>query len=193
MSHDIDNKVPAELRTQFGKGFARRARAAGQVPAVMYGHGTDPVHVTVPAHQVGLLLRKANAILDLQIAGKSHLVLVKDVQKDPVKQIIEHLDLIVVTKGEKVQVEVQVHLEGEAFTGTVVEFEQHTVTLEAEATNIPEFVTVSVEGLHEGAQLHAKDITLPKGASLVSDADALIAVVHRPQKAAASTEEAAAE
>lgn len=186
MSQELDNKVPAELRTQFGKGFARRARAAGKVPAVIYGHGTDPVHVTVPAHQVGLLLRKANAILDLQMeGGKSQLVLVKDVQKDPVKQIIEHLDLIVVKKGEKVQVEVPVHLEGASFTGTVAEVEHHTVTVEAEATHIPEFVTLSIEGLHEGTQLHAKDVTLPAGTSLVSDPEALLVVIHLPQKASA--------
>lgn len=193
MSHEIDNKVPAELRTQFGKGFARRARAAGNVPAVIYGHGTDPVHVTVPAHQVSLLLRKANALLDLQINGKSQLVLVKDVQKDPVRQIIEHLDLIVVTKGEKVEVEVPVHLEGESFTGTVAEVEHHTVTIAAEATHLPEFVTASIEGLHEGAQVHAKDVVLPKGATLVSDPEALLVVIHLPQKAAAETVEAAAE
>lgn len=186
MSQELDNKVPAELRTQFGKGFARRARAAGKVPAVIYGHGTDPVHVTVPAHQVSLLLRKANAILDLQMeGGKSQLVLVKDVQKDPVKQIIEHLDLIVVKKGEKVQVEVPVHLEGASFTGTVAEVEHHTVTVEAEATHIPEFVTLSIEGLHEGTQLHAKDVTLPAGTSLVSDPEALLVVIHLPQKASA--------
>ena len=185
MSQELDNKVPAELRTQFGKGFARRARAAGKIPAVIYGHGTDPVHVTVPAHQVGLLLRKANAILDLQIDGKSQLVLVKDVQKDPVKQIIEHLDLIVVKKGEKVTVEVPVHLEGASFTGTVAEVEHHTVTIEAEATHIPEFVTVSIEGLHEGNQLHGKDVKLPAGVTLVSDPEALLVVIHLPQKASA--------
>lgn len=193
MSKDLDNKVPAELRTQFGKGFARRARALGKVPAVIYGHGTEPVHITVPAHQVGLLLRKANAVLDLQIEGKSQLVLVKDVQKDPVKQILEHLDLLVIKKGEKVTVEVPVHLEGHSFTGTVAEVEHHTVTVEAEATHIPEFVTVSIEGLHEGNQLHGKDVVLPTGVSLVSDPEALLVVIHLPQKASADLVEEEAE
>src|SRR3954454_21018591 len=101
-----DNKLVAEARDKFGKGAARKIRAAGKIPAVIYGHGTDPQHVTLPAHQVGLILRKANAVLELDIAGKTQLALVKDVQKDPVHQIIEHLDLIIVRKGEKVTIDV---------------------------------------------------------------------------------------
>src|SRR5689334_14954638 len=97
---DVD-KVATEVRESFGKGAARKIRAVGKIPAVIYGHGTEPQHVTLPAHQMGLILRKSNALLDLDIAGKSQLVLVKDVQKDPVRQIIEHIDLIVVRKGEK--------------------------------------------------------------------------------------------
>src|SRR5690606_36126723 len=112
-----DNHLVAELRENFGKGFARRLRAAGRVPAVIYGHGTEPQHVSLPAHEVSLILRKANQILDLDIAGKNLLALVKDVQKDPVRQIIEHLDLVIVKKGEKVQVEVPVHVSGESFSG----------------------------------------------------------------------------
>ncbi|PDQ34072.1 MAG: 50S ribosomal protein L25/general stress protein Ctc [Candidatus Lumbricidophila eiseniae] len=178
-----ENIVKAAVRESFGKGAARRLRAIGQIPAVLYGHGTQPQHLALPAHQVGLLIRKANAVLDLDIAGKSHLALVKDVQKDPVRQIIEHLDLIVVTKGERVQVEVPVHLEGESFPGTITELESHTLNLEVEATHIPEFVVVSVEGLSEGTQIHAKDVVLPTGAILITDADVLVAVVHAPQKA----------
>ncbi len=181
---DEDNKVEALERDSFGKGAARKLRAAGRIPAVVYGHGTQPVHVSLPAHQIGLIVRKANAVLDLQISGKSQLALVKDVQKDPVLQIIEHLDLIVVKKGEKVQVEVPVHLEGESAAGTVADLDSHTLTHEVEATHIPENVVVSVEGLEEGTQIHAKDVTLPKGASLISDADALVVNVHVPQKVA---------
>lgn len=197
---DDDNKVIAEARESFGKGAARKIRAAGSIPAVIYGHGTEPQHVTVPAHQVGLLIRKANAVLDLQIGGKSQLVLVKDVQKDPVHQIIEHLDLIVVKKGEKVQVEVPVHVEGEPAAGTIADLDAHTLSLEVEATHIPENVVVSVEGLEEGTQIHAKDVELPKGATLLGDADALVVNVHTPQKVdlgetaeAAEAEEAPAE
>ncbi|HEY6801914.1 MAG TPA: 50S ribosomal protein L25/general stress protein Ctc, partial [Agromyces sp.] len=166
---DEDNKVVADTRESFGKGAARKLRAAGKIPAVLYGHGTDPKHLTLPAHQVGLIIRKANALLDLQIEGKGQLALVKDVQKDPVRQIIEHLDLIVITKGEKVQVEVPVHLEGEPFAGTIADLDAKTLRLEVEATHIPESIDVSVEGLEEGTQIHAKDVELPKGATLISD------------------------
>ncbi len=189
---DEDNKVEAAARESFGKGAARKLRATGAIPAVIYGHGTDPKHVALPAHQVGLLIRKANALLDLQIDGKSTLVLVKDVQKDPVRQIIEHMDLIVIKKGEKVQVEVPVHIEGEPFAGTIADVDAHTLLLEVEATHIPERVVVSVEGLEEGAQIHAKDIELPKGASLINEPDTLVVNVHTPQKVDLG-EEAAAE
>src|ERR1700712_3846799 len=110
---DEDNKIIAEPRTQFGKGAARKPRAAGKIPAVIYGHGAEPQHVSLPGHEVFLLIRKANALIELDIEGKEQLALVKDVQKAPVRQIIEHLDLIVVRAGERVQVEVTVHVEGE--------------------------------------------------------------------------------
>ena len=197
---DEDNKVEAAPRDTFGKGAARKIRATGQIPAVLYGHGTDPQHLTLPGHQVGLLIRKANAVLDLQIGGKSQLALVKDVQKDPVHQVIEHLDLIVVKRGEKVQVEVPVHTEGESFGGTIADLDAKTLHLEAEATHIPENVVVDVEGLEEGTQIHAKDITLPKGSTLITDPETLVVNVHVPQKvdlgeaaAEQAAEEAAAE
>ena len=189
---DEDNKVEATTRESFGKGAARKLRATGQIPAVLYGHGTDPQHITLPAHQVGLLIRKANAVLDLQIAGKSQLALVKDVQKDPVHQVIEHLDLIVVKRGEKVQVEVPVHLEGEPFAGTIADLDAKTLLLEVEATHIPERIIVDIEGLEEGTQILAGAVELPKGATLVSDAESLVVNVHVPQKVDLG-EEAAAE
>ena len=176
-----DNKVVAELRESFGKGAARKLRVLGKIPAVIYGHGTTPVHVSLPAHHIALILRRANAILELDINGKSQLTLVKDVQKDPVRQIIEHLDLIVVRKGEKVQVDVPVHLEGESFPGTIADFDAKTLLLEVEATHIPQNIVVSIEGLEEGAQIHAKDIELPKGATLISDPDMLVIYVHTPR------------
>jgi len=176
-----DNKVVAELRESFGKGAARKLRVLGKIPAVIYGHGTTPVHVSLPAHHIALILRRSNAILELDINGKSQLTLVKDVQKDPVRQIIEHLDLIVVRKGEKVQVDVPVHLEGESFPGTIADFDAKTLLLEVEATHIPQNVVVSIEGLEDGAQIHAKEIELPKGATLVSDPDMLVVYVHTPR------------
>lgn len=169
-----DNKLAAETRTSFGKGAARKIRATGKIPAVIYGHGTDPQHITLPSHEVSLLLRKANAVLDLQISGKSQLALVKDVQKDPVKQIIEHIDLVVVRKGEKVTVDVPVHVEGEAFAGTQVLQDATTLSLEVEATHIPERLTVSIEGLGEGTHITAADVELPEGATLVSDPELLV-------------------
>lgn len=179
---DEDNTIVAEVRESFGKGAARKIRAAHKIPAVLYGHGTEPQHLTLPGHEVSLLIRKANAVLDLQIEGKSQLALVKDVQKDPVHQIIEHLDLIVVKRGEKVQVEVPVHVEGEPASGTIADLDAHTLSLEVEATHIPERVVVSVEGLEEGTQIHASAVELPRGASLLSDPETLVVNVHTPQK-----------
>jgi large subunit ribosomal protein L25 len=177
-----DNKVVADTRETFGKGAARKIRAAGKIPAVLYGHGTEPQHLTLPGHQVALLIRKANAVLDLQIAGSSQIALVKDVQKDPVHQVIEHIDLIVIKRGEKVQVEVPVHTEGESYPGTIADLDAKTLLLEVEATHIPENIVLSIEGLEEGTQIHAKDVELPEGATLVSDPETLVVLVHVPQK-----------
>lgn len=190
---DESNKVVAETRDSFGKGAARKIRAAGKIPAVIYGHGTDPVHVTLPAHQVGLLLRKANAVLDLDIDGTSQLTLVKDVQKDPVLQIIEHLDLLVIRRGEKVQVEVPVHVEGEPFSGTIAVLDIPTIKLEVEATHIPERIVIDVTDAEEGTQYHAKDFALPSGAVLAEDEDLLILNIVVPAAARADEEEEAAE
>lgn len=171
---EISNKIVAEQRTSFGKGFARRLRAAGKIPAVLYGHGTDPVHVALPGHEVGLIIRKANQVLDLDISGTSQLALVKDVQKDPVRQIIEHLDLIVVRKGEKVTIDVPVHVEGETVAGSTAALDANTLSLEAEATSIPERIVVDIEGLEAGTQILAKDLKLPAGTSLISDPETLV-------------------
>jgi large subunit ribosomal protein L25 len=180
MSNEIDNKVIADVRENFGKGFARRLRAAGKIPAVIYGHGTTPVHVALPGHQVALLIRKANALLELEVDGKQQLTLVKDVQKDPVHQIIEHIDLLVVRKGEKIQVDIPVTVVGESFAGTIHNLENTTVALEVEATHIPQNIEVSVEGLEEGAHITAAELTLPKGAVLISDPELLIVAVSVP-------------
>jgi len=192
---DEDNRVVADARETFGKGAARKLRAAGKIPAVLYGHGTDPKHLTLPGHQVGLLIRKANAVLDLQIAGTSQIALVKDVQKDPVHQVIEHIDLIVIRRGEKVQVEVPVHLEGESYPGTIADLDAKTLLLEVEATHIPENIVVSIEGLEDGSQIHASEVELPAGATLVIDPETLVVLVHVPQKVDLGEEaaEAAAE
>ena len=188
-----EHTLSATTRTSFGKGAARKLRAVGQIPAVVYGHGTEPQHVALPGHETALLLRKSNVVLTLDIEGDKQLALVKDVQKDPVRQIIEHVDLIVVRKGEKVTVDVPVHVEGESFPGTLVMVEQNTLTVEAEATHIPESVSVSVEGLEEGAQIHASDVALPKGTTLVTDAEALVINITVPRASAADTADAEAD
>ncbi|TFD29956.1 50S ribosomal protein L25/general stress protein Ctc [Cryobacterium sp. TMT1-19] len=188
---EATNKIVADLRVKFGKGAARKLRVLGKIPAVMYGHGTTPVHVALPAHQIGLLLRRANAVLELDIDGESHLTLVKDVQKDPFLQIIEHLDLIVIRKGEKVQVEVSVHLNGESAPGTIADLDTKTLLLEVEATSIPQNLPVSVEGLEDGDQIRAKDVVLPTGATLISDEDAVVVFVHLPAEEEEEEEEQA--
>jgi large subunit ribosomal protein L25 len=191
MSTETDTKVHAEVRENFGKGFARRLRAAGKIPAVIYGHGTEPVHVALPGHQVSLLVRRANAVLELDVNGKQQLTLVKDVQKDPVHQIIEHIDLLVVKKGEKIQVEVPVVVLGEPVAGTIANLDAQTVTLEVEATHIPEHVEVDVEGLEDGTHITAADLKLPKGASLVADAELLVVAVSVPAATLAAEAEIA--
>ena len=179
-----NNTMAAETRSNFGKGAARKLRQAGKVPAVIYGHGEDPTHVSLPAHEMMLVARRANALLELDLGSDKKLVLVKDVQRDPVRQIIEHVDLVVVRKGEKVTVDVVIHVEGEPVSGTMVQVDHNSITVEAEATHIPESFTVSVEGLDEGAQIHASDIVLTEGASLVSDPETLILAIVLPRVAA---------
>jgi large subunit ribosomal protein L25 len=194
MSKDTtpDTKVQAELRENFGKGFARRLRAAGKIPAVIYGHGADPVHVALPGHQTALLIRRANVVLELDVAGAQHLVLVKDVQKDPVHQIIEHIDLLVVRKGEKVQVDVPISVQGEPFAGTITNLEASTVLLEVEATNIQQNVEVDVEGLEDGTHITAADLKLPAGAALAVDPETLVIAISVPASTLAAEDEIAA-
>ncbi|MBO3662182.1 50S ribosomal protein L25/general stress protein Ctc [Microbacterium stercoris] len=172
--------LDVDVRTEFGKGFARRLRAAGKIPAVLYGHGTEPVHVALPGHETALIVRHANAVIELKIEGKAQLALVKDVQKDPVRQIIEHIDLIVVKAGEKITVDVPVVVEGESFAGTIVNQDATSLSLEVEATHIPENVVVNVEGLEDGTHITAGQVELPKGATLVTDAETLVIGITTP-------------
>ena len=187
------NKLVAIPRTSFGKGAARTIRREHNIPAVMYGHGTDPVHISLPGHQTMLALKVANALLTIEIDGKDHLALAKDVQRDPIRPVIEHIDLVVVRKGEKVNVDVPVHLVGTAAVETVVSVENNTVELAVEATQIPDRVEVSVEGLAAGTQIHASDLVLPKGAELLTDAASLIVNITQAISAEALEAELAAE
>lgn len=189
-----NTKLAAEVRTKFGKGAARKIRANDKIPAVVYGHGTEPKHITLPGHETMLIVRTANAIIDLDIEGTAQLALVKDVQRDPVRQIIEHIDLVVVRRGEKVTVDVPVVVEGESFSGTIHVQDLSSVSLLVEATKIPEHVVVSVEGLEDGKQVLASELELPSGAELETDADALVVQIVTPRATAddiAADEEAA--
>ena len=169
-------KITAESRTEFGKGAARRIRRENKVPAVIYGHGNDPIHITLPGHNTMMALKHlgANALLELQIEGKTQLALTKQVQVDPIRRTLEHIDFVAVIKGEKVTVEVPVHLVGEAARETLVVTDTTTIQLEAEATHIPEFIEVDIEGLAAGTQILASDLALPSGSTLLLDPETLI-------------------
>ncbi|GAB3699477.1 50S ribosomal protein L25/general stress protein Ctc [Mariniluteicoccus flavus] len=167
-------KLSAEKRTEFGKGAARRIRRADKIPAVIYGHGIDPIHIALPGHETLLALRVQNAVLTIDVEGDTQLALAKQVTRDPLKGFIEHVDLVVVRKGEKVTVDVAIHVTGEAAPETVVVVDNNTVSLEAEATNIPESIEVSIEGMQAGSQVLAKDLTLPSGSVLAGDEEQLI-------------------
>jgi large subunit ribosomal protein L25 len=169
-------KIAAEPRTEFGKGAARRIRREDKIPAVIYGHGNDPVHVILPGHQTMMALKHggANALLALDVDGSEQLALTKDVQIDPIRRVIEHVDFVAVRRGEKVTVDVPIHVVGDAASETLVVNENTVVSVEAEATHIPEFFEVSVEGATAGTQIHAKDLDLPSGTTLLADEELLI-------------------
>ena len=191
-------KITAQSRTEFGKGAARRIRRDDKVPAVVYGHGKEPIHVTLPGHETWLALKNggANALIDLDIEGSSQLALTKQVQIDPIKRTLEHIDFVAVTKGEKVTVEVPVHLNGEAGPDTLVVVGTQVIELEAEATHIPEYVEVSIEGLEAGTQILASQLTLPTGSELLLDPETLIVNITEQMSEAAleaELEEAEAE
>jgi large subunit ribosomal protein L25 len=172
-----DFKLTAESRTEFGKGAARRLRRADKIPAVLYGHGTQPVHVALPGHATMLALKHSNALISLELESGTQLALPKDVQRDPVRNLIEHVDLVLVRRGEQVTVEVPLHVTGSPAGDGLATSELNTLSLLVEATAIPEAVEVSVEGLGPGSQIHAGQIALPAGATLAGDPDAIAVIV----------------
>ncbi|MFC8178673.1 50S ribosomal protein L25/general stress protein Ctc [Rhodococcus sp. 14-2470-1b] len=182
MSNDVNN-LKAAVRTEFGKGAARRARRDGLVPAVLYGHGTDPQHLALDTRAFAAVLRKdgTNAVLTLDIDGKEQVALTKSVVVHPIKRSIEHADLLVLRKGERVTVEINVVVEGDAAPGTLVTTDSTVVEIEADALSIPESVEVSVEGVEAGTQILAGGLTLPAGVTLISDPELLLVnVVEAP-------------
>jgi large subunit ribosomal protein L25 len=177
-------KLVATARTEFGKGAARRLRRAHQIPAVLYGHGSDPVHVSLPGHDTMLALKHANALFEIELD-----------QREPVKQVIEHVDLLIVKKGEKVAVEVPVVVVGESAPGTIHLVDTQSLQLEAEATHLPAAVEVDITGAEGGSIITAGDIKLPQGTTLVTDAETIVVTVSVPHASAddLAADEAAAE
>jgi large subunit ribosomal protein L25 len=169
-------KITAETRTEFGKGAARRIRRADKIPAVIYGHGNDPVHLTLPGHETMMALKHGgtNALLELDVAGDTQLALAREVQVDPIRRVIEHVDFVAVRRGEKVTVDIPIHVVGDAVPDSLVVTENSTIQVESEATHIPELIEVSIQGLPIGTQIHARDLSLPEGTTLLADEDLLI-------------------
>jgi large subunit ribosomal protein L25 len=168
-------RIEAEPRTEFGKGAARRTRRAGRVPAVIYGHGAEVRHLSLPQHELMLALKTPNVLIRLEgLPGRAGLALPKAVQRDPLKGSIEHVDLIEVRRGEKVTVEIPVRVTGEVFPGGVLDQQMVQIAVEAEATHLPDGVEVDVEGMEVGTSVHAKDLALPEGTALQVDPEALV-------------------
>lgn len=189
------NQLKATERRETGKGASRRARRDGKIPAVLYGHGTDPRHLELPAHDFAAVLRHAgtNAVLTLDIEGSEQLALTKSLDIHPIRRSIQHADLLVVRRGEKVVVEVPVVVEGEAGPDTLVTQETNSIEIEAEALSIPEQLTVSVEDAAPGTQFTAGQITLPSGVNLISDPELLVVNVVTSPTAEELAEEGAGE
>ncbi len=181
-------KLVAEARTQFGKGAARRIRREDKIPAVLYGHGTQPVHITLPGHESMLALRHSNALFAIELEGESHLAIAKDVQRDPIRGFIEHIDLLAVQQGEKVAVDVTVNVVGESAPGTIHLVEAQTLSVEAEATHLPESVDVDITGLEAGTTVTAGEVKLPQGATLVVEPEHIVVTIAEPRGEAAEAE-----
>ncbi|MCW2540885.1 MAG: ribosomal protein [Frankiales bacterium] len=191
-------RLAAEIRTEFGKGGARRTRRAGKIPAVIYGHGADPRHVSLPAHEFGRAMKNggANVLLTLDVDGKDELAIPKAIQRDPIKGVYEHVDLLSVRRGEKVTIEVPLLLVGEVAPGGLLAQEYTSVSVEAEATHLPTEIEVSIEGLEVGAHITAGDLVLPDGVTMLAEPDTLLLRVSESPSAEsmeAETAEAASE
>ena len=182
--------ITGTTRTEFGKGASRRDRRAGQVPAVIYGHGEAPKHVALPLRELGAALKSSNVLLDVVIDGKTQLTLPKSVTRNPLTGILAHIDLVIVNRGERVKVEVPVHTVGKHDVDGILEHVHNTIEVEAEATSIPQFLELDVEGMAAGTSKTAADVTLPAGVTLV--ADPAMTVVNLSEKSTAVEETPAA-
>ncbi|MEU7183770.1 50S ribosomal protein L25/general stress protein Ctc [Streptomyces celluloflavus] len=186
-------KIAAEVRTDFGKGAARRTRRENKVPGVVYGHGAEPQHISVDSHALMMALKTPNVLIRLEVDGKDALVIPKAVQREAIRGFLVHVDFLAVRKGEKVTVEIPILTEGDLAPGSgLLEHLLNTLPVEAEATHIPESVTVSIEGLNTGDTVVAKDIKLPAGSTLAVEDDIVVLQVVAAQAEAAAEESAGA-
>jgi len=177
-----DTVLAASRRTEFGKGAARRTRRDGKIPAVLYGHGNEPVHLSLPGHETFLALKdNPNALLTIALEGENELTLAKDVQRDPVRRTIDHIDFILVRRGEKVVVDVSVAIEGESAPDTIHMLELQTLSVLTDVTKIPESLEVSIEGLEEGAVIRAGEVPLPAGVELETDPEYEVVIISVPR------------
>lgn len=186
-------RIPASTRSDFGKGYARRIRNNDQIPAVVYGHGAEPQHVVIPGHETMLAVRHANAVLELDVEGSTQLVMVKDIQRHATRPEILHIDLLAVRRGERVEVEIPVHVIGEVDQTAVHNVEENTLTVEADALNVPDDVVINLDGHGVGDHVYAADVRLPEGVTMVSDPELLVINVSEPQAQDLGEEPAAAE
>lgn len=186
-------RIPASTRSDFGKGYARRIRNNSQIPAVVYGHGAEPQHVIIPGHETMLAVRHANAVLELDVEGSTQLVMVKDIQRHATRPEILHVDLLAVRRGERVEVEIPVHVIGEVDQTAVHNVEENTLTVEADALNVPDDVVINLDGHGVGDHVYAADVRLPEGVTMVSDPELLVINVSEPQAQDLGEEPAAAE
>ena len=182
--------INASVRSNFGKGASRRDRKAGLVPAVIYGHGAEPQHISLPARELGNALKQSNVLLDISFNGKNELVLPKAVSKNPLTGIFEHVDLLVVRRGERVTIDIPVHTEGTHDKDGILEHVHNTIQVEAEATSIPQFLVLNIDGFAAGTSKYASDVTLPAGVKLISDPHTV--VVHLSEKSTGGSDAAEA-
>ncbi|MBM7051394.1 MULTISPECIES: 50S ribosomal protein L25/general stress protein Ctc [unclassified Rothia (in: high G+C Gram-positive bacteria)] len=173
-------KLSATIREEFGKGYARRIRMAGDIPAVIYGHGEEPKHVVLPGHETTLAARTPNAVFDLDIEGESVLAMVKDIQRHAIRPEIQHMDLLIVKRGERVEVEIPVHVEGEVAAGAVANTEMTALLVEADAIKQPEVIEINIEGREVGEHITAADVVMPEGVTLLTDEEAIVVNIAEP-------------
>jgi large subunit ribosomal protein L25 len=187
-------RLSAESRTEFGKGGARRTRRAGKIPAVIYGHGADPRHVSLPAREFTNAVKHngANVLLTLELEGSEQLAIPKAIQRNPLKDVFEHVDLLAVRRGEKVTIDVPITIVGALVPGGLLQQENVSVSLEAEATHLPTGIEVSIQGLEIGSHITAGDLNLPAGASLAGDPDQMLLLISEAPSEAALEADAAA-